>query len=123
MSRVHRRRRLTDKQLAYFQVMRHFRKAWKTMPEYMERCRARATKAAQAKRHAKHKDLIGLLSELPEIVSTEQIAEAVKPYYRKHRMASMFNRIRRHRLMVFDPGVEGWRNLCRLRSNDTVQES
>ena len=123
MPRVSRRRRLTAKQTAYFAVMRHFRKAWKTMPEYMERCRARATKAAQAKRHDKHRYLVSLLAEMPETMTTEQIREGLAQVYRGYSMRSMFNRLRRHRLMSFDPTIDAWRNNCRLHSVDTPQDS
>ena len=123
MSKVSRRRRLTRKQVAYFSVMRHFRKAWKTMPDYMERCRVRATKAAQAIRHDKHRRLVQLLSALPESVTAEQIRQHVEPYYQGYSMRSMFNRIRRHGLLTFDANTGLWNNCCRLHSVDTVQES
>ena len=94
-------------------VTRGRQKAWRDMPERMEAGRQRATAKAAAQRHANHAALVARLSDLPAVLTTDQLLVYVASKYRG-KPGSFFNRLRRHGLMTWDYKADLWVNHCHV---------
>lgn len=94
-------------------ITRGRQKAWREIPEVMERARLKATAKAAAQRHANHAALIARLSDLPATLTTDELRTFIAAKYRGE-PKSFFNRLRRHGLMAYDPVADAWLNHCHV---------
>lgn len=105
--------KLSEKVLRRLELTRLRQKAWREIPEVMERARRKATAKAAAKRHANHAALIARLSDLPATLTTDKLRTFIAAKYRGE-PKSFFNRLRRHGLMAYDPVADAWVNHCHV---------
>jgi hypothetical protein len=77
----------------------------------MESIRKRATANANARRRENHAALIARLTTLPATMTTADLLAYIDGRY-PGRPSSFFNRLRRHKLMLYDADAGVWVNQC-----------
>lgn len=117
-----RRRRLTERQLAYLAIKRRWTRirlnAWKTMPEHMEAARRQATVEASRKKKAKNDAIRQAVAHWPATLTTDQLREHIdRDLTYKGKVTSLIWRMRRNGLMSF--GLDG---LWHMAGRETVAD-
>lgn len=106
----------TSKQiLQKLALTRRRQKAWRERREHMETIRQRAVAKAADVRRENHAALISRLAALPATLTKEELLAFLEGKY-SGTYESFCGRLRRHKLMTYDPflGEYGmWVNLCR----------
>lgn len=87
-------------------------KAWREKRDHMETIRKRAVANAAQARRDNHAALISRLASMPATMTTDELKAYIDGKY-PGRPSSFFDRLRRHRLMLYNADAGVWVNLCR----------